>query len=126
MRTCLQILGLGVVLLALTGCSGPQIAPVKGRVTCNGKPVHQASVIFAPEPSSDKDREPGKGGTGITDKDGNYVISTYRAYDGAQVGKHKVTIALDDANPARCSRLKHLQLEVTARDNVLDIELADK
>jgi hypothetical protein len=99
------------------------IAPVRGRVTCNGRPVAQASLIFSPIPSSDEDQQPGKPATGFTDAEGNYVLSTYKALDGARVGPHRVTITLDDTNPARCQRLTHLKLEVARGRNELDIEL---
>ncbi len=126
MRPFFVNIGLALALICLIGCGGPQMARVKGRVTCNGKPVAQAHVAFDPVPSSEKDREPGKGSTGFTDDDGNYILSTYKNFDGAQVGKHRVTISLDDTNPARCARKKEIQLEVAISENVHNIELADK
>ena len=93
-----------VVLALLSGCGGPQMARVKGKVTCNGKPVAQATITFSPMQRHDKDREPGKPATGFTDEKGTYDLSTFRHYDGALVGKHRVTVTLDDANPARCPR----------------------
>lgn len=125
MLTRAWLIGFATTLLFLTGCGGPTMAPVKGRITCKGKPVYQASVIFNPEPTHEKDREPGKAGSGFTEKDGTYSISTYRNYDGAQVGKHKVTVSLDDSNPARCARMKHFYLEVAPGSNELNIELDD-
>lgn len=118
-----------LVLAALAfvaGCGGPSMAPVKGRITCNGKPVPQAALVFDPEPKTETDRLAGKPGTGFTDDDGNYVISTYKAFDGAQIGKHRVTVSLEDSNPARCPRKQHFAREVIAGDNVVDIDLAPK
>src|SRR5688500_16233632 len=95
----LSLGGLALVsgLAYLSGCSGgPNIAPVKGQVTHNGKPVAKASVTVAPEPRSDEDKNPGKAGTGFTDEDGVFRLSTYQLYGGADIGKHKVTISVDD------------------------------
>lgn len=122
-RALLLILGLG--LLVLTGCGGKPMAPVQGKITCNGKPVGQAAIIFAPVPQSEDDREPGKPATGFSDADGNYVLSTYKALDGAIVGQHKVKVSLDDTNPARCKRLKEYTLEVKPGPNELNIELTE-
>jgi hypothetical protein len=118
---CLCVFLTGVVLLP--GCGPSSIAAVRGRVTCNGKPVGQARLIFNPAPRWDGDREPGKPATGVTDADGSYVLSTYKAWDGALVGKHQVTVKLDDTNPARCKRSKQVSLEVKPGGNELNIEL---
>jgi len=112
-----------VGLVFLSGCKGAVIAPVKGKVTCNGKPVKAASLTFSPVPSSELDREPGKPGTGFSDGDGNYVLSTYKPLDGALVGQHEVTISLDDTNPARCKRRTVVTREVKAGSNEVNIEL---
>lgn len=124
MRTCACLLATAAVLAFLPGCGGPTMAPVKGRVTCNGKPVADAAVTFAPIARSDKDREPGKAATGFTDAEGYYRLSTFKNYDGALVGKHRVSVVIDDTNPARCGRLKQVEMmEVVTGENVLDIEL---
>jgi hypothetical protein len=120
-RVCALTALLGVVLAP--GCGGPTMAPVKGRVTCSGKPVAEAAVTFAPIGKSDKDKEPGRAATGFTDAEGYYVLSTNKFHDGALIGKHRVTVQLDDTNPARCGKLKKLELEVANTANVLDIEL---
>jgi hypothetical protein len=120
-RTGLLVFLIAVVLLP--GCGGRPMARVKGRVTCNGKPVASAALTFSPVPQSEGDLEAGKPATGFSDADGKYVLSTYKAHDGALVGKHRVTVALDDANPARCKRLTHLVREVGPGDNDLNVEL---
>jgi hypothetical protein len=120
---CYLLLSLvGVALVS--GCAGPTMAPVKGRVTCNGKPVKEAMITFNPMQRFDKDREPGKPGTGCTDADGYYALSSYQSYDGAHIGKHRVTVILDDTNPAKCPHSKELILEVVAGSNQHDIELS--
>src|SRR4051812_25342786 len=117
-----------VVALGLTflsGCGGPKLAPVKGRVMWNGKPVAQAHLSFSPVAKDEANREPGKPATGFTDADGNFVLSTYRPLDGAQVGEHRVVISLDDTNPARCKRKTEMVKEVKGEPNDLIIEIKD-
>jgi hypothetical protein len=123
MRSCAALLALGTGLLLLAGCGGPALAPVKGRVTCNNKPVAEAAITFSPIPKSEGEREAGKPATGFTDADGYYVLSTYRNEDGALIGPHRVMVMLDDTNPARCKRSTLRNLEVTPGSNQLDIEL---
>src|SRR5262245_40614367 len=95
-----------IVAVLLAGCSGPRMSPVKGQGTCTGKPVAEAAITFSPMPRFEKDLEPGKPATGFTDAEGNYTLSTFKNYDGALVGKHRVTVVLDDTNPARCPHSK--------------------
>jgi hypothetical protein len=123
MRSCAALFALGTGLLLLAGCGGPTLAPVQGRVTCNNKPVAEAAVTFSPVPQTEGEREPGKPATGFTDQGGYYVLSTYRNEDGALVGPHRVTVMVDDTNPARCKRLTLCNLEVKPGSNQLDIEL---
>jgi hypothetical protein len=110
-------------LVVLTGCGRQSMAPVKGRVTCNGQPVREAATTFSPIPKTEDDKYPGKPAAGFTDADGMYELSTYKPLDGALVGRHRVTVALDDTNPARCTRQKDLELEVKPSGNELNIEL---
>jgi hypothetical protein len=122
MRFCASLLVLGLALLP--GCGGgPALAPVKGRVTCKGQPVKEAAITFSPLGQSKDDREPGKPATGFTNSEGNFVLSTFRERDGALIMKHRVTVVLDDTNPARCSRTKELTWEVTPGANEVNIEL---
>jgi hypothetical protein len=122
-RASLFLFGFGFLLAS--GCGSNTMAPVKGRVTCDGQPVAGAHLIFAPVPESDDDREPGKPATGLSEADGNYALSTYRLHDGARVGKHEVTVTLDDTNPARCERKTVRTVEVKPGSNVLAIELKE-
>jgi hypothetical protein len=110
-------------LACLSGCGGATMAPVKGRVMCDGKPVANASVTFNPVPGDDKDITPGKPGTGYSDAEGYFVLSTYKPADGALVGQHRVRVWVDDTNPAKCKRNTVVVKEVKAENNVIDIEL---
>ncbi len=106
------------------GCgTAGSVAPVKGRVLCNSRPVVAAHVIFSPTPKSNDDVEPGKPGIGFTDSEGMFVISTYRDLDGAQIGAHNVSITLDDTNPAPCKKHIETTLEVKPGANDFNIEL---
>jgi hypothetical protein len=109
--------------LGLPGCGGSSLGTVKGRVMFDGKPVKEAAVAFAPVPKSKDDKEPGKPATGFTDADGYYVLSTYKPYDGALVGPHKVTVSIDDTNPAKCARNKLTTFEVKPGANECDISM---
>ena len=64
--------------LVLSGCGGPEMAPVKGRVTFKGKPVKDAAVTFSPSAKSSEDKFPGKPAVGFTDEEGNYELSTFK------------------------------------------------
>src|SRR5438046_1554247 len=103
-----RMLVIALALTLLAGCQRPVIAPVKGRVACDGKPVVDAYLIFDPVAKDDADREPGKPATGKTNAAGEYVLSTYKPYDGALVGSHTVTVSLDDSNPAKCKKSRKL------------------
>ena len=115
----------GLVGLMLCGCGGPQMAPVKGRVMFNGKPVKSAAVTFSPAGAAGQ-KETGKPGTGFTDEDGNFQLSTFSNYDGALVGNHAVLVTLDDTNPAKCKREKALTLEVKPGQNEFTVEMDPK
>lgn len=81
-----MVLGLAY-LLALTGCRPDyqlDMAPARGVVTLDGKPLSAGSVLLVP------DRGRGAGGTLASD--GTFVLTTYRPGDGAILGKHKVAV----------------------------------
>jgi len=123
MRLFLSVLVSVVGLTVLSGCGGPTTAAVSGRVTYKGKAVNQATIIFAPVPKTEGALESGKPANGFSDGDGKYQLSTYKPFDGALIGKHKITVMLEDTNPVRCKRPQYFTMEVMAGDNKLDIEL---
>ncbi|MCA9069663.1 MAG: hypothetical protein KDA84_12100 [Planctomycetaceae bacterium] len=74
----------------LLGCGGtdhPPTKPVSGKVTYNGKPVTGAVVSFHLQ-----EGESPRNGTGQTNEEGEFEITTFESGDGAILGKHKVTI----------------------------------
>jgi len=82
--------GFFLLVLAVTGCgtSGPELAPVSGRVTLDGQPVYEAEVLFQP----DNMKSPSYG---FTDKEGRYELGYKRGVSGARVGWHTVSIEMD-------------------------------
>ena len=75
----------GVLLFAL-GCGGGDRAEVSGKVTrADGSPLVGARVIARSDAT-------GKSASGITDDDGNYVLSTVEPGDGVPAGDYKASI----------------------------------
>ncbi len=81
------VLGACVLALACLGCgeSGPEIAPVEGTITLDGKPLANASVVFVPEN--------GRPAGGTTNSAGKYVLTFSEGREGAMPGKNKVRIS---------------------------------
>ena len=126
---------LGAVLL-LAGCGPksdmPEVAPVRGKITLNGKPLIMAKVIFAPV-------EGGQSSEAVTNANGEYELVYKRDIMGAKIGKHKVMISTaeppevtDDGKviggkpelvPAQFNTQTTLEKEVTDGENVIDFTL---
>jgi len=70
---------LSISLLSGCGPSGPDVAPVRGKVTFQGKPVATGVVMYFPSE--------GRAANGPIESDG-----TYQLRGGALVGSYKVTI----------------------------------
>ena len=85
-RTALLCLALPV---GLAGCGGPKLAPVSGKVTCNGEPVTGGTLIFHPV-NDGGGLEAGAPASAEVHADGSYTLSTNRLADGAMVGRHHV------------------------------------
>ncbi|WP_437231107.1 carboxypeptidase regulatory-like domain-containing protein [Planctomicrobium sp. SH661] len=125
------------VLPLLSGCgsaSGPSIAPVRGVVTLDGKPVSGAIVEFQPEA--------GRPSVSVTRPDGAYEMQYAVKVPGAVLGPHTVTIR----NPAVQSRGENeettpsmtlplpdrfhseseMEVEVKPNSNVFNFELVSR
>jgi hypothetical protein len=110
----------------LAGCDqgGPQIAPVSGRVTLDGRPLASADVAFQPDGSQ-------RASAGRTDANGRYRLMFKRGQPGAIVGEHTVRswvsreIVRNAPNiPARYDTQSELRRDVKAgEENVFDFEL---
>jgi hypothetical protein len=118
----------------LAGCNrGPQLAPVRGRVTLDGKAIESAEVKFQPAD--------GRTSHGITDANGRFELRYTRDEMGALVGPHTVRIlsatevTLPNGQfqlrpqlvPARYNSQSELHEEVKAgEDNEFNFDLASK
>jgi hypothetical protein len=105
------------ILLGGCGETGPELAPVTGRITLDGKPLQSASVTFQP----DDMKPPSFGGT---DADGRYELMRKRGIVGALVGQHTVRITVSRAVvanprriPERYNSASDLRREVKAGEN---------
>jgi hypothetical protein len=82
------ILGLPLTLLVavLAGCGagGPEIAYVTGKVTMDGKPLPNATVVFVPEN--------GRPAGATTNEEGEYVLNFAQGRKGAIPGESVIRI----------------------------------
>ncbi|MCC6511553.1 MAG: hypothetical protein IT423_20810 [Pirellulaceae bacterium] len=87
------------LIVVLSGCGGSneyETTPVRGVVTCHGKPVANATVNFTPLPEEGRPKgQRGRVALGLTDNEGRFTLTTYQDGDGAIVGKHTVTVGLN-------------------------------
>lgn len=89
------------VLLAVIGCSRrvddvwtrmrPQVFPATGTVVYQGKPCADATIMF--EAMTDDPQAAGKVAIGRTDTSGRFRMKTYKEYEGAVAGPHRVSVA---------------------------------
>jgi hypothetical protein len=117
---------------ALAGCRPPGSAPTvpaAGRLTYQGKPLANIDVVFTPTQ--------GRRGSGTTDAQGRFQISTFARGDGAVPGRHRVTLwpagplsGQLDENPAARENAAEPQLPFPKRysspDSDLIVDLGDK
>jgi hypothetical protein len=86
---------LAALSLAAAGCGGAsemRTAKVTGKVLCNGEPVPNVRVYFAPVGTKGK-LDAGRQGIGNAQADGTFMVSTYGDGDGAVVGMHNVAVS---------------------------------
>jgi hypothetical protein len=119
---CFWLLLLG---LLFGGCrkSGPELAPVSGRVTLNGRPLENADVVFQP----DNGKSPA---VARTDAEGRYELAYKRGVVGGPVGQNTVQIRVSRElvrNPpriaARFNSQSELHREVKAGQNEFDFDV---
>ena len=120
--------------LVLAGCaeSGPDVAPVTGRVTLDGQPMVGARLMFQPEAVG------GSPSYGTTDGEGRYTLGYKRGQPGAMPGWHSIRIEAGagqegsegkatPALPARYNAQSELRREVKAdEDNTVDFDLTSE
>jgi hypothetical protein len=114
-----------LLAMSLAGCSntGPEIAPVTGRITLDGKPLEKADIIFQPADS----KPPSSARTGA---DGRYQLAYKRGVMGGTVGSNTVQITISSdvvANPpnipARYNSESELTKEVKPGPNEINFAL---
>jgi hypothetical protein len=116
-------LGLLVVVLAGCGRAGPEVAPVSGRVTLDGRPLESADLMFQVEGKSP--------GVGRTDQDGRYELMYKRGVAGTPIGSNRVAITVSSelvSNPPPIPARYNTETELTAEvqpgeDNVFNFDL---
>jgi hypothetical protein len=69
-----------------------QTQPVRGKVTLDGSPVPNAYLIFYLVSADGKTFT--RTTDAFTEGDGNFIMATYRAYDGLPTGNYAVTAVL--------------------------------
>lgn len=114
-----------LLICVAAGCgkSGPEVAPVKGRVTLDGRPLSTVDIVFQPA-----DGKPPA--TSRTDEEGNYQLLYKRGQNGAPVGQHTVRIAFTSGIvakppniPERYNKQSELKREVKSGSNEIDFDL---
>ena len=120
MRTLSFVL-IGLSMMLVSGCGKGDfpVSPATGRVTCNGQPVGGARVYFEPLETGGS-AIVGKQGSGVTDPDGRFAISTYGQNDGAVVGRHRVRVgwANEDSRPAT-----PCPCEVNSEKDIMEVDV---
>ncbi len=115
-----------VILLAcFAGCgkTGPEVAPVTGRITLDGKPLENADILFQPDGSKPPS-------AGRSDASGHYELAYKRGVMGGMVGSNTVRITISPdvvANPpnipARYNSESELTKEVKPGQNEFNFDL---
>ncbi len=129
-----------MVVCAVTGChkSPYETAPVRGKVTIDGRPFSQGKVMFAPIAKAG-DVNSGKPAFGRLRPDGSFSLTTYHDGDGAVVGEHWVTL-IRVADPSRPPANTHAagiatfgrvtvpqkKSVIAGQDNEIDIAISTK
>lgn len=100
-RQLLQAITVVMIALPLAGCgkAPPPLAPVRGRVTYEGRPLSKVRVEFHPEvPINDPNFVRW---LAQTDDNGEFVLVCDDGRTGATVGWHRVVLATDSRSAAR-------------------------
>lgn len=86
-RSAVGALALVTFALVAAGCDrGPVLYPVTGSLTLDGKPLKGAAIGFIPKAG-------GRHGAAVTDENGEFVVGTFTADDGAWAGEHTIVVS---------------------------------
>src|SRR6476620_10521958 len=94
--------------IVLTGCPNSRPATYRetGTVTMQGKPVAGAVITFVPT------GEEGEAASAITDSEGKYALTTWKAGDGARPGEYRVKVSKQEQRTVDPSKMvKNLSIE---------------
>jgi hypothetical protein len=95
--------------IVLTGCSNSSrlpTYPVTGTVTLHGKPLAGAVITFVPTGNE------GDAASAITDSEGKYALTTWKAGDGARPGEYRVKVSKQEQAAVDPSKMvKNLTIE---------------
>jgi hypothetical protein len=88
----------GLMLLSGCGHSGPEVVPVRGRVTFGGGDWPKPGVLYF---TVDRAAAgfPGRPGTGHFDTDGNLTVTTFTKGDGLIPGHYKIGVECWEVTP---------------------------
>lgn len=126
----LRLSSLAALLFAL-GCGGSGdfvVAPVRGVVTVDGKPLAGGRLMFAPVAKGSI--KAGKTGFADIQTDGTYAVSTYGSEDGAVVADHWVTVLSTGSDSATAQLRGAARVTYPTRqtirsgeENIVDLQL---
>jgi hypothetical protein len=87
-----------LLLIATSGCGSkhPDIVPVSGTVTIDGKPLTQGVITVAPQGH--------RPSTGEIDENGRFTLTCFEPGDGALKGTHLATVAAVEPVSERSNR----------------------
>jgi hypothetical protein len=114
-----------ILMACFAGCgkSGPEVAPVAGRITLDGKPLENADILFQPDGSKPPS-------SGRTDANGRYELAYKRGVMGGMVGSNTVRITISESVvpnppniPARYNTESELTKEVKSGQNEFNFDL---
>lgn len=99
------VASMALLSLAFAGCgpageSRPEVIPVEGSLTINGKPAEGAMLVFHPSHGEEFDARGSRPRANV-EKDGHFQVTTYDAGDGLPAGEYDVAVLwFDDPNSA--------------------------
>ena len=132
-RASYAVLIFSLAIFAAFGCGRgdlPELAPVTGTLTVDGKPYANGFVQFHSQTG-------GRPGTSSTDENGKYEIQYLHGVKGARIGINKVEISTEwpDGEPPigekdpigeEYNTKSTLTADVKNEDNVFDFNLESK
>lgn len=85
-RQLIPLLLCGLVAASGCGKAGPTMVKIKGTIEYKGEPLHSGMITFNP-----KNPQEGHVAQAEISEDGTFVLSTFKAGDGAEVGDYIIS-----------------------------------